>query len=109
MDERIYKYTDIVSITRNEILFNDGRLINLVECTARWAKAKGIAMRNYTCIGDRDSSGKEPCFILYSKPVTKVVFTKKGLFGNKRCIKEYEMMRARIGSLGWTLRDTSGR
>ena len=107
MDERTYKYTDIVSITRNEILFNDGHLINLVECTSRWSEAKGIALRNYTCIGDRNSSDQAPYFVLYSKPVTKVIFTKKGVLGSKKCLKEFEKMRSQIGSLGWTLRDTS--
>lgn len=109
MDERVYKHTDIVSITRNEILFNDGHLINLVECSARWSEAKGITSRNYTCVGDRNMADEVPYFLLYSKPLTKVRFVKRGLFGAKKQLKQFEEMKSQIGSVGWTLRDISRR
>ncbi len=107
MGEKTYKYTDIVNISRNEILFRDGHLINLVECASRWAEAKGLTTRDYTCIGDRNASADTPFFTLYSKPLTKIIFAKKGLLKTTGDIKEYEKMRTQIGSYGWTLRDTS--
>lgn len=107
MSEKTYLYTDIANITKEEILFKDGHMINLAECAARWSEAKGISSKNYFCIGDRNHNAYAPYFTLYSKPATKIVFTKKGLLWNTKNEKEFEKMRLQIGNLGWTLRDIS--
>ncbi len=107
MSEKTYRYTEVANITKETILFKDGHIINLKECAVRWSEAKGISSKNYTCVGDRDMNAYVPYFAIYSKPITKIVFTKKGLIWNTRNEKEFEKMRVQIGSLGWTLRDLS--
>ncbi len=107
MSEKTYTYTDVANITKEAILFKDGHMINLAECAARWSEAKGITSKNYSCIGDRDKSSYVPYFAIYTKPVTRIIFTKKGLIWNSKNEKEFEKMRLQIGSLGWTLRDIS--
>ncbi|MBQ9887412.1 MAG: hypothetical protein IJM37_11235 [Lachnospiraceae bacterium] len=107
MNGNTYKYNEIVSMTKSEILFNDGHLINFTECASRWAEKKGISLRNYTCVGDRNFSEDVPYFDLYSKPVTRIVFPKKTFLGKKKSRKEFELLRSKIGNLGWTLRDIS--
>lgn len=107
MSEKTYRYTEVANITKEIILFKDGHIVNLAECAARWSEAKGISSKNYSCIGDRDQKAYTPYFEIYSKPVIRIVFTKKGLMWNNRNEKEFEKMRSQIGSLGWTLRDIS--
>lgn len=107
MGEKTYRYTDVANITKDMILFKDGHIINLAECAARWSAAKGISSKNYSCIGDRKLNAYTPYFEIYSKPVIKIVFTKKGLIWNTSNEKEFEKMRSQLGRLGWTLRDIS--
>lgn len=71
-----YSYKNIKRFDEFGIEFNDGFILNFIECRKNWANSRKINYDDTVCVADRYHSSKKSFFIFYSNERVKVVFKK---------------------------------
>lgn len=100
-----YNYKDIKEINSKGIVLRDGCIIFFEECRCEWAKAKGIDIKDTSCVAERDYLGEVPYFLFYTKERVKIYFQVALFFKRRRAKSLYDKMRILINRYGYSSYD----
>jgi hypothetical protein len=106
-DMKIYLYTDIKKITKSEIIFYDGFVIDFEECKKEWANKNRIDYLSTNCVVTRNKVSNPPCFTFYTKERTVIHFKRKGFFKKRRALKDFAKLQFLLNDFGFSSYDLS--